>query len=105
MSNDIDPLSTLFISNKIINKLILKLIFFSHFCYSLCMNVSVGVFRNGITRFNFILTGSDVRSRPKGKHQKGMNSKLYPIRIIVTVNVACDMSLILYEILCRKATM
>ena len=37
--------------------------------------------------------------------QKGMKSKLYPIRIIVTVNIVCDMSLILYEILGRKATM
>ena len=71
----------------------------------LCMNVSVGVFRNRITRFNFVLIDSDVGSRPKGKHQKGMKSHLYPIRIVITFNVACDTSLILYEILGRKATM
>ena len=67
------------------------------------MTVSVGVFRNGITRFNFISIDSDVGSCPKGKHQKGMKSNLYPIRMIFTV--VCDMSLILYEILGRKVTM
>ena len=69
----------------------------------LYVNVSVGVFRNGITRFNFIPIDLDVGSRPNGEHQKGMKSNLYPIRIVVTV--VCDMSLILYEILGWKVTM
>ena len=51
------------------------------------MNVSVGVFRNEITRFNFILTGSDVGSRLKGKHQKGMKSDLYPLEYLLQLTL------------------